>query len=207
MSERITWSFRRLSTVTTNVLLGLLFLAFAYAHVQQFIAAPRLSLLLIVAVESLVALMLFIRHDPDRTHHSFKTWVATFCGTVAPMLLRPTDATADLLIGQALQTVGFALQVVAVLSLNRSFGLLPAHRGVKSDGLYRWVRHPLYSAYLLVHVGYVINNMTWYNIAIVVVGTAFQIVRILQEERLLFEYDAYVRYSAKTRWRLIPAIW
>ncbi|UCG71735.1 MAG: hypothetical protein JSV45_10755 [Chromatiales bacterium] len=207
MSSDTSFSWRGVGTASTNLFLALLFLAFAYANLQQFIATPRLSLLLIVAVEAIVAVLLVIRKDPDRTHHSWKTWVATFGGTVAPLLLRPTEAPADLLVGQGLQLAGFTLQLAAVLSLNRSFGLLPAHRGVKSDGLYRWVRHPLYSAYLFAHLGYLVNNFSGYNLAIVVIATAFQVLRILQEEQLLCEYDAYALYAGRTRWRLIPAVW
>jgi len=207
MSVNTILNWRGVGTVTSNLLLSVLYFFFAFEHLQAFIISPRLSILLIVAVESLLGIMLIVRRDPDRTHHSLKTWFATFCGTCAPLLLRPTEAPVDLLFGQALQIAGFALQIVAVLSLNRSFGLLPAHRGIQSNGLYRWVRHPLYSAYLLAHIGYVINNMTWYNLAVVVFGTGFQIVRIIQEERFLCEYETYVQYRAKTRWRLIPAIW
>lgn len=207
MSTNTTFAWRGVGTAATNLLLAMLFFAFAYTHLQQFMSTPRLSLLLIVGVEALVAVLLIIRRDPDRTHHSVKTWISTFGGTIAPLLLRPTEAPADLLFGQGLQVAGFMLQIAAVLSLNRSFGLLPAHRGVKSDGLYRWVRHPLYSAYLLAHLGYFVNNMSWYNLAIIVFGTGFQVLRILQEENLLGEYESYAQYANKTRWRLIPAVW
>ena len=202
---RLSW--RGVGTAATNLLLGMLFFAFAYAHLQQFVATPRVSLLLIVGVEALVAVLVIIRRDADRTHHSVKTWVSTFGGTIGPLLLRPTEAPTDLLVGQVLQVAGFGLQIAAVLSLNRRFGLLPAYRGVKSDGLYGWVRHPLYSAYLLAHVGYLINNTSAYNFAIIVFSTGFQILRIVQEERLLCEYEAYAQYVRRTRWRLIPAIW
>jgi protein-S-isoprenylcysteine O-methyltransferase Ste14 len=207
VSTDTAFSWRGVGLATTNLVLAFLFLAFAYSHLQQFIATPRLSLLLIVAVEGLVGVLLIIRRDPDRTLHSWGTWVATFGGTVAPLLLRPTEAPADLLVGQVVQLAGFGLQLAAVLSLNRSFGLLPAHRGVKSDGLYRWVRHPLYSAYLFAHVGYLVNNFSVYNLSIIVIAMAFQVLRILQEERLLCEYESYAQYASRTRWRLIPAIW
>ncbi len=105
------------------------------------------------------------------------------------------------------RVAGFVLQVGAVLSLNRSFGLLPAHRGVKSDGLYRWVRHPLYGVYTLAHLGYVVNNLSTFNVIVVAVATAFQMLRILNEERLLMEYPDYSNYAGRTRWRLIPAVW
>jgi protein-S-isoprenylcysteine O-methyltransferase Ste14 len=204
-SEKFTW--RGVGIASTNLLLGLLFIAFAYSHLLQFLANPRPSLLLIVGAETIVAVLLVIRRDPDRTHHSWRTWLATFGGTLAPLLLRPTEAPEDLLVGQGIQLFGFMLQIGAVLSLNRSFGLLPAHRGVKSDGLYRWVRHPLYSAYLFAHVGYLINNFSGYNVVIVAIAMLFQVWRILQEERLLHEYEPYVEYASRTRWRLLPAIW
>jgi protein-S-isoprenylcysteine O-methyltransferase Ste14 len=207
VSDSQRFAFRGLGTALSNLLLATLFFTFAYAHLLRFLAQPRLSVLLIVAVEGLVAVMLVIRRDPDHTQHSWKTWGATFIGTFAPLLLRPSDAPTDLLVGQIVQVAAFGLQIVAVLSLNRSFGLLPAHRGVKSDGLYRWVRHPLYSTYLLAHVGYVASNMSWANVLVLVTGTAFQVVRIIQEEQLLLQYPDYARYSGTTRWRLVPAIW
>jgi protein-S-isoprenylcysteine O-methyltransferase Ste14 len=201
------FAFRGLGAALSNLLLATLFFVFAYVHVQRFLVQPRLSVLLIIAVEGLVAVMLIIRRDPENTQHGWKTWLATSVGTFAPLLLRPIDATADLLVGQVLQVVALVLQVGGVLSLNRSFGLLPAHRGVKSDGLYRWVRHPLYSAYLMAHVGYLASNPSWANVLVIVIGTAFQVVRIVQEEKLLLQYPDYARYSDTTRWRLVPAVW
>jgi len=112
-----------------------------------------------------------------------------------------------MLAGEILQIIGFILQIGALLALNRSIGILPAHRGIKSAGLYRWVRHPLYTAYVITFLGYLINNQSWSNLAIVVTGTAFIVMRIHYEEALLFKYAEYARYASKMRWRLIPAIW
>jgi protein-S-isoprenylcysteine O-methyltransferase Ste14 len=106
-----------------------------------------------------------------------------------------------------LQVIGFGIQIMALLSLNRSIGLLPAHRGVKTGGLYGFVRHPLYTAYVITFVGYLMNNQSLYNAAVVLAGTAFLVARIYCEEALLFKYSDYTRYASRTRWRLIPAIW
>lgn len=200
-------AFRQMGTVLSNLLLANLFVLFAVAHLQAFLAQPRASLLLVVAMESLAAVMLVIRRSPDRTEHSVKTWLATSIGTFAPLMLRPGSLESDLLGGQAIQLAGLGLQLAALLSLNRSFGLLPAHRELKSDGLYRWVRHPLYSAYLVSSLGYLVNNPSVHNALVIAVGLAFQIVRILQEEQLLSEYAGYAGYARTTRWRLIPAVW
>ena len=191
----------------TNLLLATCFVVFALANAKSFIENPRLSVFLIVVTETIVAIFLVIRRDPDETHHCWQTWFTSICGTLAPLLLRPVEASEDMLAGEILQIIGFILQIGALLALNRSIGILPAHRGIKSAGLYRWVRHPLYTAYVITFLGYLINNQSWSNLAIVVAGTAFIVMRIHYEEALLFKYAEYARYASKMRWRLIPSIW
>jgi protein-S-isoprenylcysteine O-methyltransferase Ste14 len=191
-------SMRGVGVALTNLMLALMFFAFAYANLKSFSEHPRLSVLLIVAVETIIAVFLLIRKDPDKTWHAWKTWVTTVGGTFAPLLLRPVVVTDDLLVGQMLQVDGFMLQIGAIMSLNRSFGLLPAHRGVKTDGLYRCVRHPLYTAYTIAILGYVINNPGIYNLAVFAVWVVFQVMRILNEERLLLGYPDYARMGVST---------
>ena len=43
--------------------------------------------------------------------------------------------------------------VVGKISLGRSFGLIPANRGIVSTGLYRLARDSIYLGYLITHVG------------------------------------------------------
>ena len=200
-------SLRGVGLAFTNFLLATFFLLFAIANGKSFLENPRLSVLLIVITEIIVAVFLVIRRDPDETEHSWQTWTTTTIGTLAPFLLRPIDATGDMLLGQVLQVAAFSMQIVALLYLNRSIGLLPAHRGVKSSGLYSWVRHPLYTAYVITYLGYWINNQSLANAVVAVAGTAFLILRIHYEEALLFKYADYTRYAERIRWRLIPAVW
>lgn len=200
-------SLRGIGLAFTNMLLATLFILFAIANAKSFLENPRLSVFLIVVTETIVAIFLIIRRDPDETRHTWQTWISTTCGTLAPFLLRPIEVTEDLLPGEILQLIGFILQIAALLSLNRSIGLLPAYRGVKSGGLYRWVRHPLYTAYVITYLGYWINNQSLNNAAVVLVGTAFLVMRIYYEEALLLKYADYTRYANRIRWRLIPSIW
>ncbi|MFQ6019078.1 MAG: methyltransferase family protein [Kiloniellaceae bacterium] len=200
-------SKRGLQVAAGNVLLALMYATFAYAHLQSFAKTPRLSLLLAFLVETLTLIFGLVRKDSNGTWHSSKTWVTTLGGTFAPLLFWPTAAPVDLFAGQLIQLAGFTLQVGALLSLNRSFGLLPAHRDVKSGGLYRWIRHPLYSAYTLANIGYMVNNLSLYNVAIFVVATGFQVLRVINEETFLSRYGEYSAYAKRTRWRLIPLIW
>ncbi len=200
-------SLRGFGLAFTNVLLATCFGFFALAHAKSFLENPRLSVFLIVVTETVVAIFLFIRRDPDETQHSWQTWITSAGGMLWPFLLRPTVGTEDLLSGDILQIIGFILQIAALLALNRSIGILPAYRGIKSDGMYKWVRHPLYTAYIITYVGYLINNHSLYNLSIAVVGTVFLVMRVLYEEQLLFKYSEYKRYADKIRWRLIPSVW
>jgi len=200
-------SLRGFGLAFSNLSLAVMFVFFAFANLNSFLANPRLSVLLIVVVETIAAIFLIIRRNPDETGHSWQTWTTTTCGTFAPMLFRPVEASADLLLGDVFQVIGVVMQIAALLCLNRSFGLLPAYRGVKSYGPYSWVRHPLYTAYVISFIGYWINNQSALNAAIVVFGSAFLVMRIYYEEELLLKYDDYTRYSKRTKWRLLPAIW
>ena len=200
-------SVRGVGVAFCNMLLATFFIMFAIANAKSFLINPRLSVFLIVVTETIVAIFLVIRRDPDETRHSWQTWITTTCGTLAPFLLRPVDGTADVLLGNILQISGFLLQIGALLALNRCLGLLPAYRGIKSSGLYGWVRHPLYMAYVITYLGYVINNPSLGNLGIVVSGTGFLVMRIRYEEALLYGYMDYVRYAKKIRWRLMPSVW
>ena len=200
-------SYRGVALAFTNMFLATLFIFFAIANAKSFLANPRLSVLLIVITESIVAFFLIVRRDPEETHHSWQTWVTTTLGTLAPFLLRPIDAEADHLIGSILQVSGFLLQIAALVALNRCLGLLPAYRGVKSKGLYAWVRHPLYLAYVVTYLGYYLSNPSTANLFVIVSGTGFLVLRIWYEESLLLRYSEYASYARKTRWRLLPAVW
>ena len=167
---------------------------------------PRLSHILLLATSSLFLLFAIIRRDPQKVEHSPLIWLVTVCGTLMPLALFPAGSE-DLFIGDLLQSLGSVFQIAALGSLNRSFGALPAYRGIKSTGCYRLVRHPLYCAYAVGLIGFVINNLSVYNFVILFIDMGFQVVRIRYEEGLLYQYQDYVVYAGNTKWRLIPFLW
>ena len=95
---------------------------------------------------------------------------------------------------------------VALLSLGRSFGIVPANRGIKRAGLYRIVRHPIYASELIFHLGYLLTNPSGRNMVLVVLVIAGQVYRLLAEERLLSGDAAYLDYVRSVRYRLVPGI-
>lgn len=189
-----------------DVSLSALYLGFAFGQLRQFAETHRPSAPILVATELLFAVFFLIRKPADDVSTSRWDWVASFGGSAAPLLLRATAAPEDVLAAQALQIFGAVGSLLGILFLNRSLGVVPAHRTVKSTGVYRLVRHPLYAAYALTNLGYVISNLTAWNVAVLAVGLALQIARIFNEERLLARYESYRAYQARTRWRLLPFV-
>jgi protein-S-isoprenylcysteine O-methyltransferase Ste14 len=196
-----------LTRAGVDVSLAALYVLFAWAHLVAFRQHPRPSLVLMVLMETIFAFFILVRRPTDAASRSAWDWATTVGGTLAPLLLRPLQSTSDLVAGELIQSAGALLTVMGALSLNRSFGLVPAHRGVKTGGLYRWVRHPLYLSYTLSHVGYLVSNFTVPNSLAVVVAFALQLARIANEERFLSRYPEYRSYQARTRWRILPYLY
>jgi protein-S-isoprenylcysteine O-methyltransferase Ste14 len=181
-------------------------IVFAYAHVLRFIATDRWTLLIFCAAETLTAAFLFVRTAPRSFSRRPLEWMVAALGTFAPMLFRPSELA--LLAGAEIAvTVGAVLQVAAVISLNRSFAMLPALREIKTGGFYRVVRHPVYSSYLVTVSGYLASNFSLRNLATYSAAIAFMLWRVRLEEAHLATDAAYRDYCARVPWRLIPRLY
>jgi len=96
--------------------------------------------------------------------------------------------------------------VMGKLSLGRSFGLVPANRGIVSTGVYRFVRHPIYLGYLITHVGFVVANPAGWNLLVLAGADVALLLRAVCEERTLALDDAYQDYMQRVRWRIVPGL-
>lgn len=105
-----------------------------------------------------------------------------------------------------LQVAGVVIQVYAKWSLRRSFGLLPANRGVVVFGPYRVVRHPMYLGYFVTDIGFLLANFGARNVLIVLLQWTVQVIRITREERLLSRDDTYRQYMSRVRYRLMSGV-
>jgi protein-S-isoprenylcysteine O-methyltransferase Ste14 len=99
--------------------------------------------------------------------------------------------------------VGAAWTIFAKLSLGRSFGLLAANRAVKSEGAYRFIRHPIYFGYFVMHMAFLLSHFVLINLLIFTQLYIIQSLRILHEERLLSQDVAYRDYCERTKYRFI----
>lgn len=111
----------------------------------------------------------------------------------------PPPATALLLVGGGLTLGGLA-------SLGRSFAILPGVRRLRTGGLYRFVRHPVYLGELAMLAGAAMRLGPAGAVLFVAVLAAV-IVRIRAEEALWGAEADWSGWAARVRWRLMPGVW
>lgn len=95
----------------------------------------------------------------------------------------------------------------ALIALGKSFSLLPARRQIRTAWLYRFVRHPAYSAYILIDAVYVSQMPTVQNFAVLFIGLGLFIGRAHLEEAVLSGAPAYREYMQRVRWRFVPGVY
>ena len=108
--------------------------------------------------------------------------------------------------GVALQVGGMLWQISAKVILGRSFGLLPAARGIVTGGPYRVVRHPIYLGYLVGHLGFLLSNFSLQNVLVLGALYVAQTIRMLREEAVLGGSAEYRDYTRRVRWRIVPFV-
>ncbi len=96
------------------------------------------------------------------------------------------------------------LSIVSLVTLGRSFAILPARRAIVARGPYRLVRHPIYLAELGMVVTACATRGWLAGVGAFLVMLVLVAPRILAEEKLLGVDAAYDAYRARVRHRLLP---
>jgi protein-S-isoprenylcysteine O-methyltransferase Ste14 len=188
-----------------SLLMGALWLLFAYRHVNAFMHDHNASYVLFCLSETLTAAFFVMRTTPASVSSSVLDWMLALTGTFLPLFLMPSPQGA--LPGASLVLIaGALLQIGGVVSLNRSFGLVAARRNIKTVGMYRFVRHPLYASYVVIFTAYVAANPSAYNAVLAIITIVCLLLRAVREERLLREDAAYRAYMQRVRYRIIPLV-
>jgi protein-S-isoprenylcysteine O-methyltransferase Ste14 len=101
---------------------------------------------------------------------------------------------------------GMIIQISAKAILWRSFGLIPANRGIKTKGPYRIVRHPMYAGYTLTHVGFLLGFPSLQNSLLYLAAFLIEVARVFREELILKQDPIYRAYTVRVRYRILPGV-
>lgn len=160
---------------------------------------------------SLLLILFIIRRPSQKAVVAPKHLVFALCGTFSPFLLTyfPSDAPflpVPLLIVLPLHLLGMVLSLIAVANLGRGFGIFAALRLIKTEGLYRLIRHPLYTGEAIWLLAIILTNLTVYSALLYIVQVGCQIQRMKSEEELLSEDPTYAEYLSRVKYRMIPGV-
>jgi protein-S-isoprenylcysteine O-methyltransferase Ste14 len=199
----------RVLDIGERIILAALFAYMVWTFVLAWLNGASIDMAILLVSESVVLVFVLFRRFTDDVSFRPADWGLALVGSAAPLLVQPTGAGGNpalLAFCAMLMLGGLMVQLAAKLTLRRSFGAVPANRGIKVGGPYSVVRHPMYAGYLMTHIGFFVTNPSVWNALAYGVCCAAQVGRILAEERLLTADSKYRDFAARVRYRLVPGV-
>jgi protein-S-isoprenylcysteine O-methyltransferase Ste14 len=200
---------RLLGEIAMRVLAVLVYSIFLWSALNQFYKDPSRITLILLALSELITLGLAVcSRVPRERDWNPATVVISICVSFYFVTLRIKSGIhlVPETVAAGLQIAGIVIQTSAKLSLRRSFGILPANRGVVVSGPYRFLRHPIYFGYGVNQLGFLLSNFGVQNLVVLVLLWSSQVFRVVREERVLIKDAKYREYAARVRYRFIPGI-
>ena len=106
-------------------------------------------------------------------------------------------------VGLTIYLLGMTMYMIVMVN----FATTPLDREPITKGLYRYLRHPMYVASLIVLIGVGIASASWLVLLLSALYMVFTVIAVPAEERFLLQQygDAYRDYMNRTpRWLGIP---
>lgn len=162
----------------------------------------------LVFVNTLLVILFLTRRESTETSSRIPDWVIPVMTVGASLMLRssPSPIASLRVVSAVIQSIGITAIMISLLSLGKSFGIIPANRGIKKIGMYKLIRHPLYASEIVFYVGFMIGNATAWNFSLVCLVLLGQIYRAHSEEKLLGRQNAYNSYTENVKYRFIPGV-
>jgi protein-S-isoprenylcysteine O-methyltransferase Ste14 len=180
----------------------------AYPELFWLAASKNLDATLLVISESLGVFLILTRRSATSVSTHPLDWALSLLAVNAPLLAAPAAASTSVpsQIATALMFAGMTIQISAKAALWRSYGLIPANRGVKTKGPYRFLRHPMYAGYTLIHIGFLLGFPSLQNFMLYLTTFLIEVARLMREELVLNKDPFYREYVSRVRCRIIPGI-
>jgi len=191
-----------------NIAIALLWSRFVISTFKTFTAELNPLAFGVLVHHTLIFFLFLIRKKSVDTSRRFIDWLIPLIVISGAMLLRPEN-TLNTVIGLfsgVIQGIGILCMTLSLISIGRSFGVVPANRTIKYHGAYKVVRHPIYSSESLFYIGFIMGNFTIKNMALILIIIGGQLWRLFSEEKLLSKDSDYRTYMKNVPSRLFPGI-
>lgn len=134
------------------------------------------------------------------TFWTFLYNIIVFMPTKINYLLVPKEFfQVSILVGSCLAFAGLLLACLALISLRKSFGIFVQVRDIVTKGLYKYVRHPMYFAHIMIHSGFLLITPRLYYLILCLALILVTLFRAKLEEQKLSKFSQdYQEYMKKT---------
>jgi protein-S-isoprenylcysteine O-methyltransferase Ste14 len=154
---------------------------------------------------------MLIRRVPKRVTPNPWYWLLAFVASYwlvfIIFFLQRGNALVPNWITNSLAILGLVVMLWARISLGRNIGLVPAQRELVHSGAYAFMRHPVYTAFLLTSTAFVLRAYSPLNVLLMGLGVFWFIpIKSLVEENFLRADPQYAAYMQKVRARWIPFV-
>jgi protein-S-isoprenylcysteine O-methyltransferase Ste14 len=192
-----------------RILVALLYGYFAFRMLAAPSAKFNIVTLVLLVSESLPVIFIVSRLKARALSGNPMDWLLGTLGASLPLLASrhaAHSALVPLQVCVVIMLAGLWIEISAKLALGRRFGIVAANRGIEISGPYRFVRHPMYVGYTIVHIGFLMAFPSLWNATLYSTELLIQLARLLREERLLKQDPGYREYASRVPYRVLPKI-
>jgi protein-S-isoprenylcysteine O-methyltransferase Ste14 len=194
-----------------NIMVASVWCYYAYQGLMNLSTKGNFVLNVALLTRNTGLTLAFLSRRPSRlTSKRIKDWLVAIAGTFVTFLYTTTGTKP---LSPSLAPVAYIVMVIAVflsaigvINLGRSFGIVPANRGIKTRAFYAVVRHPIYALYMMFDIGWNLNCFSARNCCVSVLYFLLTYSRAKREEKVLRQDPAYQEYASKTRYMFLPGI-
>ena len=95
--------------------------------------------------------------------------------------------------------MGGMINLIGLLTMRQAFTIMTEARTLVTTGIFRYVRHPLYSAHIIMFFGSMLLRLHWITVLLYLLFLTGQVFRARIEERKLeTTFADYARYRNRT---------
>lgn len=194
-----------------NILVATVWCYYAHQNLMRMSTTRFLFLNIALLLRNTGLTFVFLlRRQSKLTSESILDWILALTGTFIAYLYetagaKPVFPTLQPALYIVMVAAAF-LSAIGVINLGRSFGIVPANRGIQTKGFYALVRHPLYSLYIFHDIAWNLNCFSVHNVCIFVMYCLITYGRARCEEKILLQDPLYREYASKTRYMFLPGV-
>lgn len=145
----------------------------------------QLLFFLLLVLRDFSAGYFFLKRNSAKEKPDLVPSILAYVSSAIPLLyFGPIGTSKAFALGaDLLSIVGFLMVAFATLELGTSIGIAPANRGLVRSGIYRRIKHPMYTGYVISEIGLVLLNPL--NAVLLVISISLYTFRAKSENRIL----------------------